>query len=103
MENRAAKKAVQIHVFQPKPLSFAPVFSVKKTKKARITIPSEQAKRRLMLPLEAPTQENKKPQPSPNALALAMTNKNNGKNGKKASSKGKKMPGNGPKRTVPFN
>ena len=42
-------------------------------------------KRAIMHQLEAPIHENKNPHPSPNAFALAITNKNNGKNGKKAS------------------
>src|SRR5690606_29089461 len=47
-------------------------------------------------PSEAPNQDNKNPQPKPNAFALAITKRNKGKNGRNASNKGNKIPGSGP-------
>src|SRR5690625_1374799 len=43
-----------------------------------------------------PIQENKKPFNKPYAAPFASTNTINGKNGKKASVKGSKIPGSGP-------
>src|SRR5699024_2028425 len=47
-------------------------------------------------PEHAPIHEKRKPHHSPKAFAFAMTNRNNGKNGKKASTIGNKIPGSGP-------
>jgi hypothetical protein len=48
-------------------------------------------------PKHAPSHEYKNPSQSPKAFALAITNKNNGRNGKNASMTISKIPGNGPK------
>src|SRR4051794_36245977 len=48
-------------------------------------------------PKQEPTQENKNPSQSPKALAFAITNITNGRNGKNASIIGSTIPGNGPK------
>src|SRR5690625_3274299 len=47
-------------------------------------------------PILVPSHEYKKPLYNPNTALLAMTNKINGKKGKKASIKGKKTANNGP-------
>lgn len=50
-----------------------------------------------MDPREIPNHEKKKPQPKPNAFTLAMTNRDKGKNGRKAFENGNNIPVKGPK------